>query len=95
MRSELPENLLAGGRTARKENLVGMCFDGGLRRFGGFGKQRDEFGVETGLNDKIDQRQSGGSATHSRLEQNGIASGERLDHLHARQKQGVVARTND
>src|SRR6185436_11248869 len=52
-------------------------------------------GIESGPMDYPDERARGGGAADTGLEQNGIARDQRLDELHTRQEQRVVARTDD
>ena len=95
VRRELSKDVFARGRRAGEQDFVRARPDGAAGGFAGFGQQRDELRVEAGADDQLGQRVRGGRSADARLEQHGIAGSQRLDELHAREQQRVIARPDD
>ena len=95
MPRELSKNVFARGRRAGEQDFVRVRPDGAAGGFAGFGQQRDELRVEAGADDQLGQRLRSGRSPDTRLEQHGVAGSQRLDELHAREQQGVIARSDD
>ena len=77
------------------KTLSGLRPDGAAGGFAGFGQQRDELRVEAGAEDQLGQRLRGGRSPDARLEQHGVAGSQRLNELHSREQQRVIARPDD